>query len=59
VSVPDLVFQTSLGNLGYEHVEVPAPVFDDDTLRAETTILDSRESESRSDRGMVWFEPRG
>ncbi|MGY1722258.1 MaoC family dehydratase [Blastococcus sp. SYSU DS0533] len=59
MSVPDLVFQTSLGNLGYEHVQFPAPVFHGDTLRAETTILDKRESKSSPDRGIVWFEHRG
>lgn len=59
MTVPDLVFQTSLGNLGYEHVEFPNPVFHGDTLRAETTILDKRESKSDSSRGIVWFEHRG
>jgi acyl dehydratase len=59
MTVPGLVFQTSLGNLGYEHVEFPNPVFHGDTLRAETTILDKRESKSDSSRGIVWFEHRG
>nr|WP_274543180.1 MaoC family dehydratase [Microbacterium sp. CPCC 204701] len=59
MTVPDLVFQTSLGNLGYEHVEFPNPVFHGDTLRAETTILDKRESKSDQTRGIVWFEHRG
>lgn len=59
MSVPDLVFQTSLGNLGYEEVEFPNPVFHGDTLRAETTIVDKRESKSKPDRGIVWFEHRG
>ena len=59
MTVPGLVFQTSLGNLGYEHVEFPNPVFHGDTLRAETTILDKRESKSDASRGIVWFEHRG
>jgi acyl dehydratase len=59
MSVPGLVFGTSLGNLGYEHTEFPNPVFHGDTLRAETTILEKRESKSRDDRGIVWFEHRG
>ena len=59
MTVPGLVFQTSLGNLGYEHVEFPNPVFHGDTLRAETTILDKRESKSDQTRGIVWFEHRG
>jgi acyl dehydratase len=37
----------------------PNPVFHGDTLRAESTILRKRESKSRSDAGIVWFEHRG
>jgi acyl dehydratase len=59
MTVPGLVFGTSLGNLGYEHISFPKPVFHGDTLRAETTILDKRESKSSPDRGIVWFEHRG
>ena len=59
MSVPDTTFKTTLGNLGYDKVEFPNPVFHGDTLRAETTILDKRLSESRDDRGIVWFEHRG
>lgn len=59
MTVPGLTFQTSLGNLGYDKVEFPHPVFVGDTLRAETTILDKRESKSDMTRGIVWFEHRG
>jgi len=59
MTVPDLVFRTSLGNLGYTDVQVPKPVFAGDTLRAETEILDKRESKSDSSRGIVWFDHRG
>jgi acyl dehydratase len=59
MSVPDTTFGTTLGNLGYDKVEFPAPVFHGDTIRAETTILDKRESKSRTDAGIVWFEHRG
>lgn len=59
ITVPDLVFRTSLGNLGYTLVEFPHPVFHGDTIRAESTILDKRESKSSPDRGIVWFEHRG
>jgi acyl dehydratase len=59
MTVPDLVFRTSLGNLGYEHIEFPRPVFHGDTIRAESTILDKRESKSRPEAGIVWFEHRG
>ena len=57
--VLELTFRTTLGNLGYELVEFPNPVFHGDTLRGETTILDKRESKSRTDSGIVWFEHRG
>jgi acyl dehydratase len=57
--VPELTMGTTLGNLGYEEVRFPAPVFHGDTLRGETTILDKRESKSREDSGIVWFEHRG
>ncbi|MCF8608022.1 MaoC family dehydratase, partial [Gordonia sp. HY442] len=35
------------------------PVFHGDTIRAESTILDKRESKSRTDSGIVYFEHRG
>jgi len=58
MTVPELVFRTSLGNLGYTDIRFPLPVFAGDTLRAETTILDKRESKSDSSRGIVWFDQR-
>ncbi|HWJ10920.1 MAG TPA: MaoC family dehydratase [Nocardioides sp.] len=57
--VPELTMGTTLGNLGYEGVKFPHPVFHGDTLRGETTIVDKRESKSRDDSGIVWFEHRG
>jgi acyl dehydratase len=57
--VPELTMGTTLGNLGYDRIEFPHPVFHGDTLRGETTILDKRESKSRTDSGIVWFEHRG
>lgn len=57
--VPELTMGTTLGNLGYEKVEFPHPVFHGDTLRGETTIVDKRLSGSRTDSGIVWFEHRG
>ena len=59
ITVPELVLKTSLGNLGYTLIEFPAPVFAGDTIHAESTILDKRESKSDSSRGIVWFEHRG
>jgi acyl dehydratase len=57
--VPELTMGTTLGNLGYDEVRFPHPVFHGDTIRAETTILGKRESRSRTDSGIVWFEHRG
>lgn len=57
--VPDLTLGTTLGNLGYTKFDFPKPVFHGDTLRAETTILGKRESKSRPEAGIVFFEHRG
>jgi acyl dehydratase len=57
--VPELTMGTTLGNLGYEEVRFPAPVFHGDTLRGTTTIVDKRESRSRDDSGIVWFAHQG
>ena len=57
--VPELTMGTTLGNLGYDSVKFPHPVFHGDTLRAETTILNKRESQSRDDSGIVWFKHIG
>jgi itaconyl-CoA hydratase len=39
-------------NLGWREVRLPAPVFAGDTIRAETEVLDKRESKSRPGRGI-------
>ncbi|WP_211225730.1 MaoC family dehydratase [Nocardioides alkalitolerans] len=57
--VPELTMGTTLGNLGYDKIKFPHPVFHGDTLRAETTIVDKRESKTRDDSGIVWFEHLG
>lgn len=57
--VPELTMGTTLGNLGYEEIRFPRPVFHGDTLRAETTILEKRLSRSRDDSGIVWFQHVG
>lgn len=59
VSVSDLTLGTTLGNLGFDKVEFPAPVRHGDTIRVETEIIDKRESRSRPNAGIVWFEHRG
>jgi acyl dehydratase len=59
ITVVDTTLGTTLGNLGFEEVTFPKPVFHGDTLRVETEILDKRESSSRTDSGIVWFAHRG
>lgn len=58
LSVGDTTLGTTIGNLGFDKVEFPKPVFHGDTLYAETEIVDKRESKSRPDAGIVFFEHR-
>lgn len=53
LSVGDLTLGTTVGNLGFEKVEFPKPVFVGDTLYAESEVLSKRESKSRPDAGIV------
>ena len=46
-------------NLGWREVRLPAPVFAGDTIRAETEVLEKRESSSRPGRGIVTVRTRG
>ncbi|GAB89605.1 MaoC family dehydratase [Gordonia rhizosphera] len=59
IPVGDTTLGTTLGNLGFEEITFPNPVFIGDTLRVETEILSRRESQSKPDRGVVRFEHRG
>jgi acyl dehydratase len=55
LSVGDTTLGTLVANLGYDKVAMPKPVFIGDTLRAETEIVELRESRSRPDAGIVVF----
>jgi acyl dehydratase len=46
-------------NLGWREVRLPAPVFAGDTLRAESEVLEKRESRSRPGFGVVTVRTRG
>ena len=59
VSVQDTTLGTTVGNLGFEEVRFPAPVFHGDTLHAETEVINMRESKSRPKNGIVLLEHRG
>jgi acyl dehydratase len=53
LSVAELTEGTIVGNLSYERVAHPLPVFHGDTLYAETEVLEKRASRSQADRGIV------
>jgi acyl dehydratase len=55
ISVGDTTLGTTIANLGWDEVRFPRPVFPGDTLRAETTVHDMRDSRSRPDAGIVVF----
>ncbi len=55
VTVGDTTLGTTVANLGWDEVRFPKPVFIGDTLRAETTVIEKRESKSRADTGIVVF----
>jgi len=57
-SVGDTTLGTLVANLGYDAVTMPAPVFIGDTLHFETTVIDTRASQSRPNAGVVIFEHR-
>jgi acyl dehydratase len=48
----------AIANLGFDKIEFLAPTFHGDTIYAETTVLDVRESESKPDRGVVTVETK-
>ena len=59
LSVGDTTLGTTIGNLGMEKTEFPNPVFIGDTVRVATKITEKRESKTKPDRGIVWFEHVG
>lgn len=58
MSVQD-VSQNVLANLGWDEVRLPNPVFEGDTLYAESDVLDMRASKSRPNVGIVSIHTRG
>ncbi len=55
ISVNDLTNGTTIANLGMTEVRFPAPLFEGDTVRAETEVVAKRPSKSRPDAGIVEF----
>jgi itaconyl-CoA hydratase len=58
MSVSD-VSQKAIANLGWKEIKLPNPVFVGDTLYAESTVLDKRESKSRPTAGLVTVKTWG
>ncbi len=58
LTVSETTLGTTVANLGFEKVEFPKPVRHGDTLYAETEVLEKRESRSRPNAGIVFFEHR-
>jgi acyl dehydratase len=52
LSIPDTTDGTIVANLSYDGVEHPNPVFHGDTIRAQSTVTDKRET-SDGERGVV------
>ena len=57
MSVSD-VSQKAIANLGWTDISMPAPVFNGDTLYAESEVLGKKESKSRPTQGIVDVETR-
>ena len=52
ISIPETTDGTIVANLSYDDVEHPNPVFHGDTIRAQSTVTDKRET-SDGERGVV------
>ncbi len=57
MSVSD-VSQKAIANLGWTDIRMPAPVFNGDTLYAESEVMDKRNSKSRAHQGIVTVDTR-
>jgi acyl dehydratase len=57
-SVTDLT-QNAVANLGWDEVRLPHPVFEGDTIYAESEVLETRESKSRPNVGIVRVKTTG
>ena len=58
MSVTD-VSQKAIANLGWRDIRMTAPVFAGDTLYAESSVLEKRESKSRPTAGLVTVRTTG
>lgn len=58
MSVHDMS-QGAIANLGFENIELPAPVYNGDTLYAASAVLEKRVSRSDPSQGIVRFRTIG
>lgn len=58
ISVNDTTLGTTVANLGWDEVRFPKPLFHGDTIHIETEVLETRDSRSRPDNGIVVFAHR-
>lgn len=56
VTVEDTTLGTTVGNLGWNDVRFPKPIFHGDTIHVRTTVAELRESNSRPDAGITIFQ---
>lgn len=59
VVVAETTLGTTMGNLGFEEVKFPKPLFFGDTVRVRTEVLDRRESKKYPQAGIVVFRHLG
>ena len=57
-SVTDLTVN-AVANLGWDEVRLPHPLFEGDTVRSRSEVLDTRESKSRPNVGIVRVKTTG
>jgi len=57
-SVTDLTVN-AVANLGWDNVKLPHPVFEGDTVRSRSEVLETRESKSRPNVGIVRVKTTG
>src|SRR6201987_387232 len=55
LSVGETTLGTTVGNLGFEKVEFPRPVFHGDTIYSETEVVEKRDSKGSPAGGIVTF----
>jgi acyl dehydratase len=58
ISVSDTTLGTTVANLGWDEVRFPKPLFHGDTVRCESEVVETRESRSRPNNGIVVFMHR-